>query len=539
MRRSEPQLTRDIPTAETISEATAAWRELLGPDYVLVDPVALRSAQTTTFSSGNRLIAIVQPASSDQVQGCMRVATQFRVPVYPSSRGMNIGLGGRVPACDGCVLLDLRRMNRIAAFDEELGYLRVQAGVTFAQAHEFLSQRGSELMLDVTGGPPDASVVGNTVERGHGLALASDRFSHVCGLEVVLGDGSSVRTGFHRFEGTTNANLNRWGVGPSLDGLFTQSRLGIVTELTMWLQRKPRAFVSFWFTPSPTTGLAPVVDALRELKRLGLRASFRMLNDIRMLTIVEQYPWEEMDGATPLSDAVRRQRRSRFPWMAEWNGFGALYGSSLAALGAEIELVRELLEPVAETLLFFDRSPESARQRDLHGWSHYLIAALEDGFLGTPLNAGLQMCYWRKTTPRPRPPSEPDPEADGCGLIWVCPALPLRGQDAVHAEDIMTRVLLEHGFEPNIGFLMTTDRSIDVTVALLFDRDLPGEDERAAACERVLLRAMNAAGYPPYRLSINAMGELPPLTDDSDDIYRRLANALDPSGVLAPGRYEP
>jgi hypothetical protein len=44
---------------------------------------------------------------------------------YPISRGKNWGYGSRVPARDGCVLLDLGRMNRIVGFSEKLAYVTV------------------------------------------------------------------------------------------------------------------------------------------------------------------------------------------------------------------------------------------------------------------------------------------------------------------------------------------------------------------------------------------------------------------------------
>lgn len=52
----------------------------------------------------------------------------LRVPVYPTSRGRSWGFGSRVPAADGCVLLDLGRMNRIVGFDERLAYVTVEPG---------------------------------------------------------------------------------------------------------------------------------------------------------------------------------------------------------------------------------------------------------------------------------------------------------------------------------------------------------------------------------------------------------------------------
>ena len=53
-----------------------------------------------------------------------------------------------------------------------------------------------------------------------------------------------------------------------------------------------------------------------------------------------------------------------------------------------------------------------------------------------------------------------------------------------------------------------------------------------------MLRRLTEAGYLPYRLGLQSMGQLPPARDDTGTFYRTLKTALDPNHVLAPGRYE-
>ena len=150
----------------------------------------------------------------------MRAANEHRAPIYPVSTGKNWGYGSRVPPTDGCVLMELHRLNRITDYDEKLAYVTVEPGVTFRQLYGFLREKGSNLMLSVTGSTPDSSPVGNALERGAGSGPYADRAAHVCGFEVVLPSGDIVHTGFGRFPGAKTAKLHRWGVGPYLDGLF-------------------------------------------------------------------------------------------------------------------------------------------------------------------------------------------------------------------------------------------------------------------------------------------------------------------------------
>jgi 4-cresol dehydrogenase (hydroxylating) len=42
----------------------------------------------------------------------------------------------------------------------------------------------------------------------------------------------------------------------------------------------------------------------------------------------------------------------------------------------------------------------------------------------------------------------------------------------------------------------------------------------------------------PCRLGLQSTGLLPRPTDDTPELHRRLKAALDPNGILAPGRYD-
>src|ERR671917_1402587 len=263
-----------------LTRALEAWREIVGPEHVLTDPAALSAAGTATFATANRVPAIIRPGNRQEVRACVGLANEQRTPIYPVSTGKNWGYGSRVPPADGCVLVELHRLDRITGYDEKLAYVTVEPGVTFRGLHEFLVSRESNLMLSVTGSTPDSSPLGNALERGAGSGPYADRAAHVCGFEVVLPSGEVVRTGFGRFENAKTAKLHRWGVGPYLDGLFAQSNLGIVTEMTMWLAPRPDYSQSCFFGIDDDSRLEDLVDALQGLMLRGVfRAGLTVRND--------------------------------------------------------------------------------------------------------------------------------------------------------------------------------------------------------------------------------------------------------------------
>ena len=102
--------------------------------------------------------------------------------------------------------------------------------------------------MDATGASPDCSIVGNTLERGFGHTPMGDHAGNACALR-----GGAAERRVHRRPGSASstahetAPVSRWGVGPSLDGLFSQSNFGIVTRMTVWLMPAPEHFEAFFF----------------------------------------------------------------------------------------------------------------------------------------------------------------------------------------------------------------------------------------------------------------------------------------------------
>ena len=203
-----------------LNQALIEWSRILGTREVITDSGSLFAAENATFATEHKIPAILRPANRGEVQECLRVAHRFQVPIYPVSRGKNWGLGSRVPARDNCVLLELDRLNRILEFDETLAYITVEPGVTFRQASDFLRSKETNLFLSVIGGHPEASLIGNALERGDGVGPYGERISQACALEVVLPDGECIHTGFDRFRESKVGRVSRWGGAPCWTGCF-------------------------------------------------------------------------------------------------------------------------------------------------------------------------------------------------------------------------------------------------------------------------------------------------------------------------------
>lgn len=381
------------------------------------------------------------------------------------------------------------------------------------------------------------------MERGFGHTPYGDHFGNACGLEVLLASGETICTGLARFPSAAGP-LYKWGVGPSLDGLFSQSNFGIVTRMTIWLMPAPELFQAYYFRCESVEALEESINALRPLRMSGtIRSASHIANDYKVISGLQQYPWLETDGRTPLSGPPLEKLRRDLK-IGAWNGSGALYGTKAQVKEAR-RLLRQALAGKATRLQFLDdRKLELAAKfarvyETISGWNlTRMLAILKPVYglmKGIPTDQPLTSTYWRKRTPVP---ADMNPDRDGCGLIWCSPIAPNDGHHARRLTMLVSDLMLRRGFEPIISLTVLTERTLSCIITIAYDRETPGEDDRAMACYRELLASLAQEGYYSYRLSVAAM----PAEDDSGAyaaVLRGIKDTLDPNGILAPGRYVP
>lgn len=530
-----------MPSA--LQAALRDWRQAIGPAAVVLDEDERARAARATFATPTRAIpAILRPACPDEVAACLRIATAHRVPVYAVSTGKNWGYGSSLPTADGCVLLELRRLDRILEHREDLGIVTIEPGVTFRMLAEHLGERGSRLAVGRTGASPDASVLGHALERGLVSGAGpgpSDRFAAVGSLDIVLADGTRLRP--ERAGG--GAAVHRWGLGPHLDGLFSQSGLGVVVAMTLWLAPRPAHHVSMYVGVGDDRRLGPLMEAIRELMFDGVLADGAIvMNAYNALTRFGQYPWDAADGRTPLPREVLDRLcagRAHLPGSAAWNAWIPFGGPSAAAVEASKQQCRDRLRDVVDRLAFVDATGRSIEAWDpsvdparLHAPTTPVAPATDEP--RRPDGPGLRVAYWRKRTPMP---ADPDPDRDGCGVLWCTGVLGLTAPDVTEAASLAADTMLDAGFEPLLTVRVVEPRAVHLVAAIVFDREVPGEDDRAERCHDALTDALLRRGWPPYRLGVTSMAIMA-IREDHRRVGGLIKSALDPHGILAPGRYE-
>src|SRR5579862_9777858 len=187
--------------------------------------------------------AAVAPDSVEQVQAVVRAANKYKIPLWTISTGKNLAYGGSSPALSGCVMLDLKRMNRVLEVNDQNHYALVEPGVSYFDLYRYIQEHKLKVWID----PPDpgwGSPMGNSLERGGGRTPMRDHFAAECGMEVVLPNGELMRTGMGALPNSKTWQQYKYGFGPYIDGMFSQSNFGVVTKMGFWLLPEPEAFLS-------------------------------------------------------------------------------------------------------------------------------------------------------------------------------------------------------------------------------------------------------------------------------------------------------
>lgn len=525
------------------SELTAT----LGVEHVRDDAETIRRYSRSTLPSATAPRGVVFPADTAQVQEVVCIAGRRGLSLYPISRGRNWGYGDRTAPGDGQVIVDLGRMNRIIEVNDALCYAVVEPGVTQEQLYTHLRIHHPELWMDATGAGLEASVVGNALDRGFGHTPVGDHFHQTCGLEVVLASGEVLRTGFGAFPGAHAAQAYPYGVGPVLDGLFSQSNFGIATRAAVGLMRRPEAFTAFFVSTPDPAELPDLVDRLAPLRLGGLlRSAVHVANDVRVFSSRIAYPYGRTGGGTPIPPDLRRQIARELD-IGAWNASGGIYGTggSRGTVEATKRAVRAALR--GYRVVFLDGSRLAMAQRTIPHLSRIgigkrtaeLLPIIEPAYgllKGVPTDEFLKGVLWMK---RDRASASLDPLDHNVGLVWVSPVAPATGEHARRVNGIMEPIYHRHGFDFLITMTVVTDRALCCVSNFTFDKSDDAQVRRARDCYGELMAALLKEGYPPYRTGPGGFARLHEAAPQFFATCAKLKAALDPKGVIAPGRYVP
>lgn len=256
-------------TAQVVSSQNVfdSLSNAVGNENLLTDDFSRSLYAQDVFTKSKPALAVVKPKSTDELSTVLKIAHENDIIVVPRGGGMSY-TSGYVPAKENTLVIDLGRMNQVLEINETDMYITVECGCTWKSLYESLKGTGLRTPYWGTLSGSKATIGGGLSQNSifWGSGQYGSAVDSVVGMEVVLADGSVVKTG-------SGAQVNGSSFfrhyGPDLTGLFTcdTGALGFKATATFRLipEFKAKGFLAFDFkTPEDS------ISAMSEIARQGL-----------------------------------------------------------------------------------------------------------------------------------------------------------------------------------------------------------------------------------------------------------------------------
>ncbi len=176
---------------------------------------------------------VVRPETTNEVVEIIKTANQYNLPIVPRAAGTGF-MGAAVAVKENCILLDMRKMDRLLDINESDRKVVVQPGINLERLEEKLE--AYNLIVGHDPGSSCSSTIGGAISND-GTGALCNKFGTmrdiVLGLTVVMPTGAVLKTN----------DASKSAIGYNLKYLFigAEGTLGVITEVS--LKAKPRGIM--------------------------------------------------------------------------------------------------------------------------------------------------------------------------------------------------------------------------------------------------------------------------------------------------------
>ncbi|WP_299012994.1 FAD-binding oxidoreductase [uncultured Photobacterium sp.] len=457
--------------------------------------------------------AIVWPETEEQLIATVIGANEHGFEVHPVAQGRNWGYGTAQGTQPHQVIINLNRLSQVLEINEDHAYVRVQPGITQFQLYQALVDSNSSLQLDITAAGSHTSIVGNILERGFGHTDYSDRFGSVLSMRVLLPTGEVITTGMGMFKTSKAEHLYPYGIGPVLNGLFSQSNLGVVLEMTIALQPKPEYQTTVMVMCKNESDAPDMVATIADLKLKGVITSG--VHTVSMTRAVGELA-AKAAGAWVLTTSLAGPK---------------------AIVKARYKYFKQAIK----------RNIPHARVFMMDDFRWQFLCKLNQ-YLKSPALSGLQLVIdLKKGIPsddaiktlldhREATSEMKTSEFPAC-FRWICAVSSFSKTEIKEMLSICHQVFQKYGYEERYSMTNVNERAVVMIANIRFGKS---EEEIAKARDfhKELDNALLSAGFCPYRSGSGMFDAIKPYIDNTNlELLNTLKSALDPNHILSPGKY--
>ena len=323
----------------------SALRAELSPDLFTEDPAELAEyGRDWTRVYPPSPCAVAFPRTTEEVVQIVKACARHGVAVVPS--GGRTGLAGGALAKNGELVLSLARMRRMDPVDHLGQTVRVQAGAVTEAVHQHVQALGLTWPVDFAS-KGSSTVGGNIATNAGGVKVIRYGLTRqwVLGLQVVLASGEVLELGGALEKNNTGADLRQLFIG-------SEGTLGIVTEATLKLQRLPGPAQVMLFA---VQDLAEVLHLFREARHGPFEITAYEFFTQVCLERVQRHralrsPLAQASSHYVLLEVERAVPEAIDPWMAALIESGCIRDGVVAASAAQAQELWALREGISESL---------------------------------------------------------------------------------------------------------------------------------------------------------------------------------------------
>ncbi len=245
--------------ARPASDLLDALERIVGAANLLTGDDDRRFYATDVYATRGIPLAVVRPASVEQLQAVVAAAADARAPLTVRGGGASY-TDGYTHSRPGGITIDTALLKAID-IDETNAVVTVEAGVTWAELYAALLPKGLRTPFWGPFSGLAATIAGSMSQHSvsHGSSAFGVSAESAVGLDVVTGTGELLSTGSGGGVGAIPFTRH---FGPDLAGLFLGDcgALGVKARVTLRLQRRYEAFEALSFS---FDSFAAMHDAMR------------------------------------------------------------------------------------------------------------------------------------------------------------------------------------------------------------------------------------------------------------------------------------
>ncbi|MDF1690193.1 MAG: FAD-dependent oxidoreductase [Cycloclasticus sp.] len=467
---------------------------LLGADNVISlsnKPAEYQFLPDRINNADREVIAVVTPSNLDELQKLLVSSTDKSYSLFNLLSPGEINTAP-IPEKGPIVVIDLKKLNSIIEVNTKAAYALIEPGVSYAQLNQYLETNNIPFIVDFDKNSTQ-SVSGGISNRSYGYTPYGDHLMMQCGMEVMLASGRLIRTGMGAMPDSESWQLFKYGFGPYVDGTFTQSSLGIITKVGIWLMPKAPAYKPFALQLPNEAAMNQAVEIMR-----GMKINMLVPNTVTVASAQSdalQFSNDKLEKVGNNDEAAKKHQ------LGTWNMYGALYN-----MPANVDFLWQAINGA-------------------FGQIEGVKFLTQEATASNPVWAQREMKMDGKF-------NAINPHLAGYSSINVHFASPIDGDDAVKMEELLQKV--SNPAELNvISQFALTWRTMMNQLQILYPTGNAEKLAQARQLAKQLIDDFSAQGYPTCLVDADMQEAVDAVSlDGLKTLKKRVKKALDPQSVF-------